>query len=87
MDMQIDKARGDDLARRVIDTVRLVRDRFGDFRDFAIFQQQVRHFVQVLGRIDDAALFNQQLQFGSLLSESKIPMPYGRRRHSVLRCG
>ena len=61
MAMHVDEARRDDLARRVVDLCLRVGQVLADRRDFAIRNQNIRHLVHTVGRVNHAAAANQQL--------------------------
>ena len=61
MAVHIDEARRDDLARRVVDLRLRVGQVLADRRDFAIRNQNIRHLVHTVGRVNHTAAANQQL--------------------------
>ena len=61
MAVHIDEAWRDDLACRVVDLCLRVGQILANRRDFAIRNQNIRHLVHTVGRVNHAAAANQQL--------------------------
>ena len=61
MAVHVDKARRDDLARRVVNRRALGRKPLADGRNFSIFNQHVCNPIQTVGRVDHTAAPNQKL--------------------------
>ena len=61
MAVHVDKARRDDLARRVVNRRVLGRKPLADGRDFSIFNQHVCNLIHTVGRVDHTAAPNQKL--------------------------
>ena len=61
MAVHVDEARRDDLARRVVDLCLRIGQILADRRDFAIRNQNIRHLVHTVGRVNHTAAANQQL--------------------------